>query len=102
MRAHIIPHRLGMQWTTQNTLRILGNALLDRQLVRCRLTKHLYKLILGWPIVLHHLKDFDVQYQSYLRSLERMFMLPNNNSHHSAQGASLTAQWLGTGGGEER
>ena len=52
--------------------RILAKALIDKQTLRCRLAKHLYKLVLGWPITLDDLIDVDLEYHSFLMSLEAM------------------------------
>ena len=52
--------------------RILAKALIDKQTLRCRLAKHLYKLVLGWPISLDDLIDVDLEYHNFLMSLEAM------------------------------
>jgi len=49
--------------------RILGKAVLDRQLLGCRLSQKIYKLLLGWPIASNDLNDKEL---CYLRSLEEM------------------------------
>lgn len=52
--------------------RVLAKALIDKQTLRCRLAKHLYKLVLGWPINLDDLIDVDLEYHNFLLSLEAM------------------------------
>eukprot|EP00804_Cyclotella_cryptica_P015284 CCRYP_005400-RA/>CCRYP_005400-RA protein AED:0.03 eAED:0.03 QI:272/1/1/1/1/1/3/867/694 len=52
--------------------RILGKALFDRQLVKGHMVKHLYKHILGWPIMFNDLKDVDEAYYNSLKGLKDM------------------------------
>ena len=36
--------------------RVMGKAMFDRQLVKGHMVKHLYKHILGWPVMFNDLK----------------------------------------------
>jgi E3 ubiquitin-protein ligase NEDD4 len=50
----------------------MGKALFDRQLVKGHMVKHLYKHILGWPVMLNDLKDIDEEYYNSLKGLKDM------------------------------
>jgi hypothetical protein len=50
----------------------MGKAMFDRQLVKGHMVKHLYKHILGWPVMFNDLKDIDEEYYNSLKSLQRM------------------------------
>jgi HECT-domain (ubiquitin-transferase) len=52
--------------------RIMGRALLDRQLIHGHLVRSLYKHILGWPITFDDLKAQDEEYYNSLKSLTAM------------------------------
>jgi len=52
--------------------RIMGKAMFDRQLVKGHMVKHLYKHILGWPIMFNDLKDIDEEYYNSLKGLKDM------------------------------
>ncbi len=60
--------------------RILGKALLDRHLVRFRLSQHIFKLLLGWPISFDDLQDVDCDCYSVLVSLDEEGASSINNS----------------------
>ena len=47
-------------------------------------------LLLGWPIVLDDLEDVDARYHSNLKSLEQIYLLPQQ-SHPVAQEATMKA-----------
>ena len=49
--------------------RVLAKAFLDHHLLRCRLATHIYKLILGWPVVFSDLKELDLDCYSRLKEL---------------------------------
>ena len=50
----------------------MGKAIFDRQLINGHMVKHLYKHILGWPVMFNDLKDIDEEYYNSLKSLQRM------------------------------
>ena len=50
----------------------MGKAMFDRQLVKGHMVKHLYKHILGWPVMFSDLKDIDEEYYNSLNSLKAM------------------------------
>ena len=50
----------------------MGKAMFDRQLVKGHMVKHLYKHILGWPVMMTDLKDLDEEYYNSLKSLRDM------------------------------
>jgi len=50
----------------------MGKAMFDRQLVKGHMVKHLYKHILGWPIMFNDLKDIDEEYYNSLKGLMDM------------------------------
>ena len=50
----------------------MGKAMFDRQLVKGHMVKHLYKHILGWPIMFNDLKDIDEEYYNSLKWLMDM------------------------------
>ena len=50
--------------------RVLGKAVFDNRLVKGHMVKHLYKHILGWPIMFNDLKDIDELYYNSLRQLK--------------------------------
>ena len=52
--------------------RVMGKAMFDRQLVKGHMVKHLYKHILGWPIMFNDLKDIDEEYYNSLKGLKDM------------------------------
>ncbi|EJK45378.1 hypothetical protein THAOC_36008 [Thalassiosira oceanica] len=52
--------------------RIMGKAMFDGQLVKGRMVKHLYKHILGWPVMFSDLKDIDEEYYNSLKGLKDM------------------------------
>ena len=52
--------------------RVMGKAMFDRQLVKGHMVKHLYKHILGWPIMFNDLKDVDEEYYNSLKGLKDM------------------------------
>ncbi|EJK61369.1 hypothetical protein THAOC_18147 [Thalassiosira oceanica] len=52
--------------------RIMGKAMFDRQLVKGHMVKHLYKHILGWPVMFSDLKDIDEEYYNSLKGLKDM------------------------------
>ena len=50
----------------------MGKAMFDQQLVKGHMAKHLYKHILGWPVVFSDLKDLDEEYYNSLKGLKDM------------------------------
>ncbi|KAL3808648.1 hypothetical protein ACHAXA_006635 [Cyclostephanos tholiformis] len=52
--------------------RVMGKAIFDRQLINGHMVKHLYKHILGWPVMFNDLKDIDEEYYNSLKLLHRM------------------------------
>lgn len=52
--------------------RVMGRALLDRQLIHGHLVRSLYKHLLGWPITFDDLKAQDEEYYNSLKSLTEM------------------------------
>jgi len=52
--------------------RVMGKAMFDRQLVKGHMVKHLYKHILGWPVMFNDLKDVDEEYYNSLKGLKDM------------------------------
>jgi len=52
--------------------RVMGRALLDRQLIHGHLVRSLYKHILGWPITFDDLAAQDEDYTNSLRALTEM------------------------------
>ena len=52
--------------------RILGKAIFSGQYINFKLSQHLYKMILGWPLVLSDLQGIDDRYHKFLRSLKGM------------------------------
>ena len=50
----------------------MGKAMFDRRLVKGHMVKHLYKHILGWPIMFNDLKDIDEEYYNSLKGLMDM------------------------------
>jgi hypothetical protein len=52
--------------------RVMGRAIFTRQLVKGHMAKHLYKHILGFPIMFNDLKDLNEDYYNGLKSLENM------------------------------
>ncbi|KAL9183969.1 hypothetical protein ACHAXT_002055 [Thalassiosira profunda] len=52
--------------------RVMGKAMFDRQLVKGHMVKHLYKHILGWPVMFSDLKDVDEEYYNSLKGLKDM------------------------------
>jgi len=48
--------------------RVMGKATFDRQLVRGHMVKHLYKHILGWPVMFSDLRDVDEEYYNSLKT----------------------------------
>lgn len=52
--------------------RVMGKAMFDRQLVKGHMVKHLYKHILGWPVMFNDLKDIDEEYYNSLKGLKDM------------------------------
>ncbi|KAL7554541.1 hypothetical protein ACHAWF_018001, partial [Thalassiosira exigua] len=52
--------------------RVMGKAMFDRQLVKGHMVKHLYKHILGWPVMFNDLKDIDEEYYNSLQGLKDM------------------------------
>jgi len=50
--------------------RVMGKAMFDRQLVKGHMVKHMYKHILGWPIMFNDLKDIDEEYYNSLKGLK--------------------------------
>lgn len=52
--------------------RVMGKAMFDRQLVKGHMVKHLYKHMLGWPVMFNDLKDVDEEYYNSLKGLKDM------------------------------
>lgn len=52
--------------------RFIGRALLDSQLIKGRMTKPIYKHLLGWPIAFEDIKDQDEKFYECLRSLTKL------------------------------
>jgi E3 ubiquitin-protein ligase NEDD4 len=52
--------------------RVMGKALFDRQLVAGHMVKHIYKHILGWPIMFKDLESVDEEYYNNLRQLQQL------------------------------
>lgn len=52
--------------------RVMGKAMFDRQLVKGHMLKHLYKHILGWPVMFNDLKDVDEEYFNSLNQMKEM------------------------------
>jgi len=52
--------------------RVMGKALLDGELVRGHMVKHLYKHILGWPVMFSDLEDIDEECFERLKGLKDM------------------------------
>ena len=50
----------------------MGKAMFDRQLVKGHMLKHLYKHMLGWPVMFNDLKDVDEEYYNSLKGLKDM------------------------------
>jgi hypothetical protein len=50
----------------------MGKAIFDRHLVKGHMVKHLYKHILGYPVMMNDLKDIDEEYYNSLKSLKDM------------------------------
>jgi E3 ubiquitin-protein ligase NEDD4 len=50
----------------------MGKAIFDRHLVTGHMVKHLYKHILGYPVMMNDLKDIDEEYYNSLKSLKDM------------------------------
>jgi Arc/MetJ family transcription regulator len=48
--------------------RVMGRALLDRQLIKGHMVRHLYKHLLGWPITF---EDLEAQDEAYYQSLKK-------------------------------
>ncbi|KAL7525965.1 hypothetical protein ACHAWF_001582 [Thalassiosira exigua] len=51
--------------------RVMGKALFDKELVHGHMVKHLYKHILGFPVMLRDLQDIDVMHFNSLKKLEK-------------------------------
>lgn len=52
--------------------RVMGKAMFDRQLVKGHMVKHIYKHMLGWPVMFNDLKDLDEEYYNSLKGLKDM------------------------------
>jgi len=52
--------------------RVMGKAMFDQHLVKGHMVKHLYKHILGWPVMFNDLKDVDEEYYNSLKGLKDM------------------------------
>ncbi len=52
--------------------RVMGKGLFDQRLIKGHMVKHLYKHILGWPVMFNDLKDVDEEYYNSLKNLQRM------------------------------
>ena len=50
----------------------MGKAIFDRHLVKGHMVKHLYKHILGYPVMMNDLKDIDEEYYNSLKQLKDM------------------------------
>jgi hypothetical protein len=50
----------------------MGKAMFERQLIKGHMVKHLYKHILGWPVMFNDLKDIDEEYYNSVKSLKAM------------------------------
>jgi len=50
--------------------RVMGKAVLDQQLIKCQMAKHIYKFILGWPVMVNDLKDLDEDCYNYLNGFK--------------------------------
>lgn len=49
--------------------RVMGRALMDRQLISGHMVQHLYKHILGWPVTFADLERVDVEYYNNLKQI---------------------------------
>lgn len=49
--------------------RVIGRALMDRQLIAGHMVQHIYKHILGWPISFKDLRRVDEEYYNSLKNL---------------------------------
>eukprot|EP00579_Thalassiosira_antarctica_P012180 CAMPEP_0201918678 /NCGR_PEP_ID=MMETSP0903-20130614/7762_1 /ASSEMBLY_ACC=CAM_ASM_000552 /TAXON_ID=420261 /ORGANISM="Thalassiosira antarctica, Strain CCMP982" /LENGTH=769 /DNA_ID=CAMNT_0048455033 /DNA_START=136 /DNA_END=2445 /DNA_ORIENTATION=+ len=52
--------------------RVMGKAMFDGELVKGHMVKHLYKHLLGWPVMFNDLKDIDEEYCNNLKGLKDM------------------------------
>ena len=52
--------------------RVMGKAMFDRQLVNGHMVKHIYKHILGWPIMFKDLESIDEEYYNNLKQLKQL------------------------------
>jgi E3 ubiquitin-protein ligase NEDD4 len=52
--------------------RVMGKGLFDQRLIKGHMVKHLYKHILGWPVMFNDLKDIDEEYYNNLKKLPSM------------------------------
>jgi hypothetical protein len=52
--------------------RVMGKALFDRQLCNGHMVKHIYKHLLGWPIMFRDLESVDTEYYNNLKQLQTM------------------------------
>uniref|UniRef100_A0A7S4II14 HECT-type E3 ubiquitin transferase n=1 Tax=Odontella aurita TaxID=265563 RepID=A0A7S4II14_9STRA len=52
--------------------RVMGKALFDRQLVAGHMVQHLYKQLLGWPLLFNDLETVDEDYYKNLKKLAEM------------------------------
>jgi hypothetical protein len=50
----------------------MGKATFDRHLIKGHMVKHLYKHILGYPVMMNDLKDIDEAYYNSINSLQAM------------------------------
>lgn len=68
--------------------RLMGRALMDRQLISGHMVQHLYKHILGWPITFADLERVD---EEYYRSLKQLVDLVNKGEDVSNLCLDFTA-----------
>lgn len=52
--------------------RVIGRALFDGQLIKGRMSRHIYKHLLGWPITFEDLKAQDKEYYTSMKKLSTM------------------------------
>jgi hypothetical protein len=50
----------------------MGKAMFDQHLIKGHMIKHLYKHILGWPVMMNDLKYIDEAYYNSLNALKAM------------------------------
>jgi len=72
--------------------RVMGKAMFDRELVKGHMVNHLYKHLLGWPVMFNDLKDLD---EVYFKSLKQMSAMGADDLQYVDMDFTATEDLLG-------